>query len=232
MLYSCFFLKTSLRNMSHKEYFCIFPFYLFSKHVGFIWNPKHLWNFETPKSKCQCNIPPSFVQKDSSNSCGRNQTLHPERNSVMYLESDPNGINGSSRIGKHGSPVPDFRQMLIPCEQVQQWISQRALVLGTGHDEVIHNHWCKHKQEKDACQGKPVHLPVIQNRAFCFPRFQADELHQTIFSVHLLDLTGWKLKMRSGHRHVWGSNSHKKLSTEHTLPQTALKLCLLIRARD
>lgn len=121
--------------------------------------------------------------------CEGNQTLHPDHNSIMYLESDPKGIDDSSSIGQCGSAVPDVRQMLIPHQQVQEWISQRALVLGTGHDEVIHNQWCKHKQEKDACQGKPVHLPAIQNRAFSFPRFQKDELHQTIFAVDLLDLT-------------------------------------------
>lgn len=173
--------------MSHKEYLCIFPTCLFSKYISFIWIPKSLGKCETPKSKCQFNIPLSFVQKDSSNSCVRNQTLHPDQNSIMYLESDPKGIDASSPIGQCGSPVPDVRQMFIPRQQVQEWISQRALVLVTGHDEVIHDQWCKHEQEKDACQGEPVHLPVIQNRAFCFPRFQIDELHQTIFSVDLLD---------------------------------------------
>lgn len=172
--------------MSYKEYSCIFPLYLFSKYIGFTWIPKHLGNCETPKSKCQCNLcVKGFIQQ-----LWEKQTLHPDHSSVMYLESDPKGINGSSPVGHHGSPVPDVRQMLLPSQQVQEWISQRALVLVTGHDEVIHNQWCKHQQEKDAGQGKPVHLPVIQNRAFCLPRFQTDELYQTIFSVHLLDLSG------------------------------------------
>lgn len=100
---------------------------------------------------------------------------------MLYLESDPKGIDASSPRGQHGSPVPDVRQMFIPRQQVQEWSSQRALVLGTGHDEVIHYHWCKHQQEKDAGQGKPVHLPAIQNRAFGFPSLQAHEFHQTIF---------------------------------------------------
>lgn len=173
--------------MSQEEYFCIFPTYLFSKYVSFTWIPKSLGKHETPKSKCQCNILPSFVQKDSSNSCGRKQTLHPDHNSIRYLQSDPEGIDASSPRGQRGGPVPDVRQMLIPCQQVHEGISQGALVLGTGHDEVIHHQRCKHQQEKDACQGKPVHLPAIQNTAFCFPSFQRDELHRTSFSVDFLD---------------------------------------------
>lgn len=95
---------------------------------------------------------------------GKKQPLR--RNSVTYLESDPKGIDASSLIGQCRSLVPDVRQTFLPREQVNEWIGQRALVLVTGHYKVIHDKWCKQEQEEDACQGKPVHLPVIQNRTF------------------------------------------------------------------
>lgn len=38
--------------------------------------------------------------------------------------------------------------------------------------------------------------------------------------------------MFSGHRHFFGPNSYKKLSTLHTLPQTVIKLRQLIRATE
>jgi len=100
------------------------------------------------------------------NSRFKSQPLHLNHNSIVYLESNPKAIDASSPIGQCRSLVPDVRQMFLPCEQVNEWIKQRALVLVTGHYEVIYDKWCKHEQEKDACQGKPVHLPVTQNRAF------------------------------------------------------------------
>lgn len=33
-------------------------------------------------------------------------------------------------------------------------------ILVAGHDEIVHDEGCKQQQEGDACQGKPVHLPV------------------------------------------------------------------------
>lgn len=95
-------------------------------------------------------------------------TLQRVCNSIIYLESNPNNIDASSCVGQCRSLVPDVRQMFIPHEQVNERISQRALVLVTGHYEIIHDKWCKHEQEKDACQGKPVYLPVIQKRTFFF----------------------------------------------------------------
>lgn len=91
--------------------------------------------------------------------------LHLAHDSILYLQSDPKGIDAHSPIGQCRSLVPDVRQMFLPGKQVGEWIGQRALVLVTAHYEVIHDKRCKHEQEKDACQGKPVHLPVIQHRA-------------------------------------------------------------------
>lgn len=113
----------------------------------------------------------SLVPKDSPSSL-KNHPLHPDHNSAAYLEGDPKGIDASSPIGQWRSLVPDVRQMFIAHEQVDDRISQRTLVLVAGHDEVIHNKWCKHEQEKDAGQGKPIYLPVTQNRTFLFPAFR------------------------------------------------------------
>ena len=157
----------------------------------------------------------------------KKQPVHLDRNSITYLESNPKGIDASSPIGQCRSLVPDVRQMFIPREQVNEWIKQRALVLVTGHYEVIYDQWRKYEQEKDACQGKPVHLPVIQNRAFCFPAFSYNSglIQSGNFFSGPSRLTGWKLKMFSGHIHFFGSNSYKKLNTLHTLAETVMKLC-------
>lgn len=152
--------------MSHKEYLCIFPSDLFSKHMGLIWIPKHLGNISYVKHK-KVNASATFHHFLCAK--GFIPQLCPEHNSILYLESDPKGIDASSPIGQCGSPVPDVRQMFIPRQQVQEWSSQGALVLGTGHDEVVHNQRCKREQEKDARQGKPVHLPAIQTQHFVSP---------------------------------------------------------------
>lgn len=67
--------------------------------------------------------------------------------------------------------------------------------------------------------------PCNPKQSILFPQVSDRRVTSDNFFSGPSRLTGWKLKMCSGHRHVWGSNSHKKVSTEHTLPQTPLKLC-------
>lgn len=120
---------------------------------------------EKHQSKCQCDINLYLPVKGFIEEL----PLHLAHDSIPYLQSHPKGIDAHSPMGQCGSLVPDVRQMCLPGEQVGERIGQRALVLVTAHYEVIHDKRRKREQEKDACQGKPVHLPVIQHRAF-FPQ--------------------------------------------------------------
>lgn len=50
--------------------------------------------------------------------------------------------------------------MHLASGDVQHRSGQRAVILVTGHDEVVHSQGRAQQQEDDAHQGKPVHLPA------------------------------------------------------------------------
>lgn len=75
------------------------------------------------------------------------------------LEADPQGVQLGS-FGCHRRCLgPDVCQTSMACSYIQHGGSQRAAVLVTCHDEVVHNEWSEEQQENDAGQGEPVHFP-------------------------------------------------------------------------